>query len=424
MTHRAPQDYRRRMRPAVSGPRTRFIVAVIGCLLSVGAPVMILDVPGLTSDVQPAGRSLDDPAGLGITGALPGDGLAETGVPETESPGDGVTGDSSGPGLHEFPAPPDLPDGPLGIPGVVLGAYQSAEQTLAVSRPSCHLSWSVMAGIGRIESGHARDGRVDAAGNTLGPILGPPLDGSPGVAAIADTDRGMLDKDTVWDRAVGPMQFIPTSWRSHDIDGNGDGVGSPHNLYDATLAAGSYLCADGADLADPAQLQAAVFRYNHSAAYVNVVLRWAQAYLSGVVPTPSVPGSVPPGMTGNGGAAILASGGPQAAAAPAAVAQGVLPLPVPPLPALTSSAPLTATTPPTATTPLTPTTAPTTTPLTSTTPLATTTQPATTAQPGATSSTPLPLETTTTTPIEPLSSPPPTSLTTEPPPMRMLPTGP
>lgn len=145
-----------------------------------------------------------------------------------------------------------LPAGPLGIPGVVLDAYQRAERTLLATRPGCHLSWSVLAGIGRIESGHARDGRVDALGDTRGPILGPALDGSPGVAAIADTDRGALDSDPVWDRSVGPMQFIPTSWGSYRVDGNGDGAASPHNIYDSTVAAGSYLCAGDADLADPA----------------------------------------------------------------------------------------------------------------------------------------------------------------------------
>ena len=42
-------------------------------------------------------------------------------------------------------------------------------------------------------------------------IYGAPLDGN-GVAKISDTDNGPLDKDTVWDRAVGPMQFIPGTW--------------------------------------------------------------------------------------------------------------------------------------------------------------------------------------------------------------------
>jgi membrane-bound lytic murein transglycosylase B len=105
----------------------------------------------------------------------------------------------------------------------MIGAYQRAAHTLAASQPGCHLSWSVLAGIGRIESGHASGGRVDANGNTLGSILGPVLDGSPGMAAITDTDHGILDGNTVWDRAVGPIQSIPASWRQWC-------AGNPNNM--------------------------------------------------------------------------------------------------------------------------------------------------------------------------------------------------
>lgn len=201
-------------------------------------------------------------------------------------------------------APPRLPDGPLGIPGVMLDAYHRAEQAMAATQPSCHLSWTTLAGIGEIESGHASGGRVDAAGNTLGPILGPQLNGSLDTAAIADTDRGTLDADPGWDRAVGPMQFIPASWQIY-------GAGNPNNIYDATLAAGRYLCAGGTDLSDPAQQAVAVYRYNHSATYVSNVLRWAQGYLTGVVPTPSEQGPVPQATDGNGAPSVLAAGVPQ-----------------------------------------------------------------------------------------------------------------
>jgi membrane-bound lytic murein transglycosylase B len=202
-------------------------------------------------------------------------------------------------------APPRLADGPLGIPGVMLDAYQHAEQTMADTQPGCHLPYTLLAAIGKIESSHASDGRVDAAGNTLGPIRGQRLDGSPGIAAISDTDQGALDGDSGWDRAVGPMQFIPSSWRRY-------GVGDPDNIYDSTLAAGRYLCAGGTDLSDPAQQQAAVFRYNHSAPYVTSVLRWAVAYQTGVVPTPSAPGLVPPVRSGDGGLVFAAAPAPQA----------------------------------------------------------------------------------------------------------------
>ena len=306
MAHRTfPQGRRLRelgpLRALVSARRTRVLVALLGLLVSLGVPVASLVT------LVPAAQRLspqrpDDPAGLGVTGALPGDPLPSGAGVDGPPLGiaDALPGVSPGAALAGIPTPPNLPDGPLGIPGIALDAYQFAQRTLAELRPGCHLTWPVLAGIGRIESNHASGGRVDRFGNTLGPILGPALDGSPGMATIPDTDHGVLDTDPVWDRAVGPMQFIPSSWRRYGVDGNGDGVADPNNIYDATVSAALYLCAGGANLADPAQLQAAVFRYNHSAAYVSLVLRWAQAYLSGVVPTPSAPGPVPPGITGNG----------------------------------------------------------------------------------------------------------------------------
>ena len=63
-----------------------------------------------------------------------------------------------------------------------------------------------------------------------------------GFAVIVDTDDGALDGNPRWDRAVGPMQFIPGTWVSWDNDGNGDGVIDPHNMYDATRSAAAYLC--------------------------------------------------------------------------------------------------------------------------------------------------------------------------------------
>ena len=180
-----------------------------------------------------------------------------------------------------------MPDGPHGIPGIVLDAYRRAESTMAAGDPGCGLNWFVLAGVGRIESNHARGGRLTADGTTVRPIVGPRLSGGPGVAAIRDTDGGRLDGDPVWDRAVGPMQFIPSTWANYRSDGNGDGIASPHNMYDAALDAARYLCVGDADLRDPAQLARAIFRYNHSNDYVRIVLTWARAYANGVTPIPS-----------------------------------------------------------------------------------------------------------------------------------------
>lgn len=63
-----------------------------------------------------------------------------------------------------------------------------------------------------------------------------------GFAVIVDTDRGVLDGNARWDRAVGPMQFIPETWERWKIDGNHDGVIDPQNLFDAAATAGRFLC--------------------------------------------------------------------------------------------------------------------------------------------------------------------------------------
>lgn len=191
---------------------------------------------------------------------------------------------------RKLPGPAaDLPRGSLDIPEPMLAAYVGAADRLGQSYPACGVRWSVLAAIGRIESGHARDGRIDVNGTTVPAILGPRLSGGPGVAAIPDTDQGSLDGDPVWDRAVGSMQLIPSTWNKHAMDGNDDGVLSPHNVHDAVASAGAYLCDGDADLRDPRQLAEAVFRYNHSDDYVRTVLRWASAYDSGVTPSPLEP---------------------------------------------------------------------------------------------------------------------------------------
>jgi hypothetical protein len=184
----------------------------------------------------------------------------------------------------------DVPSGPLGIPGIVLQAYIKAQQTLAVTDPSCRLPWWLLAGIGKIESSQAENGEVDAAGNTLRLILGPVLNGTDGTAAIpATADSYKWTGDPTWERAVGPMQFLPSTWEEYGAGGN------PNNVFDAALAAGRYLCNGGRDLSDPAQQAIAVFSYNHSNSYVAEVLLWANAYAKGVTPVAET--VVPPEST-------------------------------------------------------------------------------------------------------------------------------
>ncbi|MFI7320979.1 lytic transglycosylase domain-containing protein [Streptomyces venezuelae] len=179
-----------------------------------------------------------------------------------------------------------------GIPSTVLTAYRRAEAALAAGDPGCRLPWQLLAAIGKVESGHARGGRVDADGTTRTPILGPVLNGS-GFARIPDTDAGAYDGDTTYDRAVGPMQFIPSTWASWGADGNGDGRADPNNIHDAALAAGRYLCAGDRDLATKAGLDRAVLSYNHSTAYLHTVLAWLDFYRRGVHAVPDGRGPLP-----------------------------------------------------------------------------------------------------------------------------------
>jgi hypothetical protein len=121
------------------------------------------------------------------------------------------------------------------------------------------------------------------------PILGPRLTGGP-YAVVRDTDGGAYDGDPVYDRAVGPMQFIPSTWAHWGADGNGDGRDDPDNVFDAALAAGRYLCAGGRDLSDPAQLDRAVLGYNASQEYLRTVRAWYAYFLAGHRVVPDLPG--------------------------------------------------------------------------------------------------------------------------------------
>jgi hypothetical protein len=95
---------------------------------------------------------------------------------------------------------------------------------------------------------------------------------------------------------MGPMQFLPGTWTRYAVDGDGDGIADPQNLFDSTLTAARYLCSGSLNLRDPAQVMAAILRYNNSTAYAQNVLGWAAAYATGVVPVdlPAITGPPPP----------------------------------------------------------------------------------------------------------------------------------
>lgn len=168
-----------------------------------------------------------------------------------------------------------------GIPPVPLAAYRKAAHTEALRQPGCHLPWWLLAGIGLVESGHARSGGSEYAGWTgvaHPPIYGPVLDGSHGFKAIPDTDGGRLDGDRRWDRAVGPMQFLPSTWVRWGPPGRVDGHANPQNIYAAANATAGYLCASGSDLSQSHAMALAVYSYNHSFDYVRLVLSVGARY--------------------------------------------------------------------------------------------------------------------------------------------------
>jgi hypothetical protein len=83
----------------------------------------------------------------------------------------------------------------------------------------------------------------------------------------------VLDGDPGRDHAVGPMQFIPSTWRKWGTDANGDGKADPGNIVDAATAAGRYLCRAAGDLTlgTEAGVIRAILSYNPNQTYLRVV---------------------------------------------------------------------------------------------------------------------------------------------------------
>ncbi|MDC0769467.1 lytic transglycosylase domain-containing protein [Streptomyces sp. HD] len=260
---------------------TTVAAVVVAALAASQAPGVTTDDAGrrVTTGTRP---SPDAPAEDSATGNSP----YYTDLPPLNSPSPAPSADT--------PVTPGT--GEAGIPATVLDAYKKAETALREAKPGCNLPWQLLAAIGKVESGQARGGRVDANGDTLSPILGPQLNGN-GFASISDTDGGAYDGDSTYDRAVGPMQFIPSTWKWAGRDGNGDGESNPNNIYDAALAAAHYLCRNGWDLSTQDDLDRAILSYNNSQDYLNLVLTWLEYYRKGTHAIPDGTGTLPSGRS-------------------------------------------------------------------------------------------------------------------------------
>jgi membrane-bound lytic murein transglycosylase B len=275
----------------------------VSCFAVVGGLMLVIGIAGRGG---PAGvadaRAAVPPSQLGdvpAPGATSALSLAPLESMETTVPA--ATASSSATDLgparigDAFPASGLAADG---IPVTALRAYTQAAWRESQVSPECNLSWLLLAGIGRVESDHGRfaGAVLYSDGLSVPPVIGIPLNGN-GTALILDTDGGALDGDPVYDRAVGPMQFIPSTWASWGVDANGDGVKDPFNIFDAAAAAADYLCAAGGDLSTTNGQVRAILSYNWSWDYVRLVMGVERSYANGAVgiTVPVLPTTPDPG---------------------------------------------------------------------------------------------------------------------------------
>ncbi|MDO3702725.1 lytic murein transglycosylase [Micromonospora sp. C28SCA-DRY-2] len=276
---RATRDWSRRSSGRLTLPGV-FLLALVLATAAAGALVVPATVraprpvaadDSATATPPPAQPGL--PGGTPLpTGTLPPGGTLPTG-PAVGAVATGRPADALAAWAQQV--------GPkVGISPVAMQAYGYAELVLAETNRSCGLSWTTLAAIGFVESGHgqANNAKLGPDGRALPEIIGLPLDGQGGRMRIVDTDRGQLDRDTTYDRAIGPMQFIPTTWQEIGADADNDGRKDPHDLDDAALAAGNYLCKGGRNLTIPGDWWNAILSYNDVRRYAQDVFDTANRY--------------------------------------------------------------------------------------------------------------------------------------------------
>jgi len=235
------------------------------------------DAYGTRVALPPVASTPDDGQGDALGQGGSGTGIGDDGDTSGEEP-TGLSSSGAAPLPSVDPEWLARISGATGIPERALTAYAFAHVMLADEAPECGVDWATIAAIGDVESGHGShgDSSLDEYGNAEPPIIGPALDGK-GVAKIDDTDDGIFDGDQKFDRAVGPMQFIPSTWEKWGSDGNGDDLADPNQIDDAALTTARYLCASG-PMTDPEGWRAAVYSYNHDNDYVDKVARIANEF--------------------------------------------------------------------------------------------------------------------------------------------------
>jgi len=240
--------------------------------MTAGERVADPPVPSASGDVTP-GPTLSD-------GQVP---LPPTGPPVTGTftPSPGLT---TGPAVAGRPADvlsawANLTGSKLGVPWVAMQAYGYAEFVISSTRPGCHLKWTTLAAIGKIESNHGQhNATLGNDGSSSPRILGPVLDGTGDTQRIVDSDDGVMDGDLTYDRAVGAMQFLPSTWRQHEIDADNDGLKDVNDIDDAALAAGNYLCQGGRNMDLATDWWNAILSYNDVRRYAQAVFDAANNY--------------------------------------------------------------------------------------------------------------------------------------------------
>ena len=250
------------------GVITAALAGLIGVavLAALAALILAPRLAAAPNAAAPAARWAPPPASPPVPSAAPGAGIATLVDPSWAAATAAATG----------------------IPKRAVLAYAGAALAKASSMPACRLSWTTLAAVGEVESSNGQHGgsSIGADGTVTPPIFGVELNGD-GVALIPDSDGGKIDGDATADRAVGPMQLIPQTWRNWHTDGNGDGVEDPQNIDDAVVATTNYLCRASTALDTQTGWRAAIAAYNSADSYLGRVARVAVAYNADVAATPA-----------------------------------------------------------------------------------------------------------------------------------------